>query len=24
ANWRVTKEKTHGQVCFRLLTKDIA
>ena len=23
ANWRVTKEKTHGQVCFRLLTKDI-
>ena len=24
ANWRVFKEKTHGQVCFRLLTKDIA
>ncbi|WP_404398210.1 16S rRNA (guanine(966)-N(2))-methyltransferase RsmD [Idiomarina loihiensis] len=23
ANWRVTKEKVHGQVCFRLLTKDI-
>ncbi|MDV6316292.1 16S rRNA (guanine(966)-N(2))-methyltransferase RsmD [Idiomarina sp. HP20-50] len=22
-NWRVTKEKVHGQVCFRLLTKDI-
>ena len=23
-DWRVLKEKTHGQVCFRLLTKDIA
>lgn len=21
--WRLLKEKTHGQVCFRLLTKDI-
>lgn len=24
AGWRVLKEKVHGQVCFRLLTKDIA